>query len=138
MRFVACGEISPPQDGPMGQRLLALAGGIEDVIGEFAPQEAALEETFVNQGPRSALKLGQARGVCLMVLAASGLLTGEYAAKVIKKAVTGTGSAEKAQVEAMVARLLPGAKTATADAADALAVAICHASFAGTASRIPA
>ena len=138
LRFVACGTVSPPVLGQMGQRLMALAGGIEDVIGEHGPDAAAIEETFVNEGARSALQLGQARGVALMVLAASGFTVGEYAPTVIKKAVVGTGRADKKQVSDMVARLLPGAKAATADAADALAVAICHAGHLGTAQRLSA
>lgn len=137
LRYVASGTVSPPTSGPMAQRLLSLAGGIEDVIGEHGPSQAAVEETFVNAGPRSALALGQARGVCLMVLASSGLKVGEYAATVIKKAVVGTGRADKRQVADMVGRLLPGAR-AKADEADALAIAICHASHAQTAARVPA
>ena len=93
----------------------------------IVPDAAAVEEVFVNKNPQSTLKLGQARGVVLMVAARSGLAVGEYAARLVKKAVVGTGSAEKAQVHAMVQRLLPGAKIAGADAADALAVAITHA-----------
>ena len=138
LRFVACGTVSPPTGGAMGGRLMALAGGIEDVIGEHGPGAAAIEETFVNEGARSALLLGQARGVALMVLAASGFEVGEYAATVVKKAVVGTGRADKRQVQDMVARLLPGAKATSADAADALAVAICHASHLATARRLSA
>ena len=138
LRYVASGRVSPPAKGEMGQRLMALAGGIEDVIGEHGPAAAAIEETFVNEGARSALLLGQARGVALMVLAASGFAIGEYAATVVKKAVVGTGRADKRQVADMVARLLPGAKAASPDEADALAVAICHASHLGTAQRLSA
>ena len=128
LSHVASGTVRPPQAGDMGARLLALAGGIEDAVGAHAPDAAALEETFVNEGPRSALLLGQARGVCLMVLAGRGFVVGEYAATVIKKAVVGTGRADKRQVGDMVRRLLPAAKPASADEADALAIAICHAS----------
>ena len=138
LRYVASGRVSPPARGQMGQRLMALAGGIEDVIGEHAPDAAAIEETFVNEGARSALLLGQARGVALMVLAASGFEVGEYAATVVKKAVVGTGRADKRQVGDMVARLLPTAKVTSADEADALAIAICHASHLGTARRLSA
>ena len=128
LSYVASGTVCPPAKGDMGARLLALAGGIEDAVGAHAPDAAALEETFVNEGPRSALLLGQARGVCLMVLAGRGYTVGEYAPTVIKKAVVGTGRADKRQVGDMVRRLLPTARPATADEADALAIAICHAS----------
>jgi crossover junction endodeoxyribonuclease RuvC len=138
LRFVAAGTVHPPKDGPMGERLLSLAGGLEDVLHQHAPDCAALEETFVNAGPRSALALGQARGVCLMVLASSRLPVGEYAATVVKKAVVGTGRAEKLQVQDMVSRLLPGARAGSADEADALAIAICHASHAASLARMSA
>jgi crossover junction endodeoxyribonuclease RuvC len=97
------------------------------VIAEHRPDAAAAEEIFVNKNPQSTLKLGQARGVALMIAARSGIAVGEYAARLVKKAVVGTGAAEKAQVHAMVSRLLPGAQIAGPDAADALAVAITHA-----------
>ena len=137
LRYVASGVISPKASGAMADRLLSLAGGIEDVIGEHGPNAAAVEETFVNEGPRSALKLGQARGVCLMVLAASGFSVGEYAPTVVKKAVVGTGRADKDQISMMIGHLLPGVK-ATADEADALAVAVCHAAHHATAARLSA
>ena len=135
LSYVASGTIDPPGDLTLGERLLALAAGVEDVIGTHAPDAAAIEETYVNQGPRSALLLGQARGVALMVLAASGFAVGEYAATVIKKAVVGTGRADKGQVESMIGHLMPAARGVTADAADALAVAVCHASHQGTKAR---
>ncbi len=97
------------------------------VIAEFRPENGAVEEVFVNKNPQSTLKLGQARGVCLLALARAGLPVAEYATRLVKKAVVGTGGAEKAQVQAMLGVLLPGVKLAGADAADALAVAICHA-----------
>ena len=136
LRFVASGTVRVPTRGDMGARLLALAGGIEDAVGAHAPDAAALEETFVNDSPRSALKLGQARGVCLMVLAGRGFTVGEYAATVIKKAVVGTGRADKAQVAAMVGHLLPGARPETPDESDALAIAICHASHLSSARAV--
>jgi crossover junction endodeoxyribonuclease RuvC len=98
-----------------------------DVILTHQPQSAAVEEVFVNANPQSTLKLGQARGVILLAAAKSGITIGEYAARLVKKAVVGTGGADKVQVHAMVARLLPGVKISGADAADALAVAITHA-----------
>jgi crossover junction endodeoxyribonuclease RuvC len=106
------------------------------LIADHAPESAAVEEVFVNANPQSTLKLGQARGVALCAAARSGIEVGEYAARLVKKAVVGVGNAEKAQVHAMVARLLPGVKIAGADAADALAVAICHAHHLASARRI--
>ncbi len=97
------------------------------LIADHAPQAAAVEEVFVNSNPQSTLKLAHARGVAIAAVARSGLDVGEYAPRLVKKAVVGTGTADKAQVHAMVARLLPGTKIAGPDAADALAVAICHA-----------
>jgi crossover junction endodeoxyribonuclease RuvC len=94
---------------------------------QHRPQAAAVEEVFVNDNPRSTLKLGQARGVVLLTAARSGIEVGEYAPSLVKKAVVGTGGADKNQVHAMVGRLLPGVKISGADAADALAVAITHA-----------
>ncbi len=106
------------------------------MIAEQRPDSAAVEEVFVNQNPQSTLKLGQARGVVIMVAARAGLDVGEYAARLVKKAVVGVGNAEKAQVHAMVSRLLPAAKIAGPDAADALAVAITHAHHLATSRRI--
>ena len=106
------------------------------MIVEQHPAGAAVEEVFVNENPQSTLKLGQARGVVIMVAARAGLDVGEYAARLVKKAVVGVGNADKTQVHAMVARLLPGAKIAGADAADALAVAITHAHHLASARRM--
>jgi crossover junction endodeoxyribonuclease RuvC len=108
-------------------RLVILHHALAAVIAEHRPVAAAVEEVFVNDNPQSTLKLGQARGVVLLAAAINGVAVGEYAARLFKKAVVGTGSADKVQVHAMVARLLPGVKIAGADAADALAVAITHA-----------
>ncbi len=107
--------------------MCALADQLEALIADHAPAGAAVEEVFVNKNAQSTLKLGQARGVILMCAARAGIDVGEYAPALVKKAVVGTGGAEKPQVHAMVSRLLPGAKIAGADAADALAVAITHA-----------
>ncbi len=111
----------------MPARLVELHDRLHDLFEQYRPGGAGVEEVFVNMNPQSTLKLGQARGVVLLCAAKSGLIVGEYAPKLVKKAVVGTGNAEKAQVHAMVMRLLPGAKVAGADAADALAVAITHA-----------
>jgi crossover junction endodeoxyribonuclease RuvC len=127
LRFVACGTLTPPTDISLAERLAALHTGLRALIELHRPDEAAVEETFVNAGPRSALQLGQARGVALMTPAAMGLVVGEYAANLVKKSVVGTGHAEKGQVQVMIRTLLPAADFKGADAADALAIAICHA-----------
>jgi crossover junction endodeoxyribonuclease RuvC len=117
----------PPVSAPLAERLARLFSGLSELIASHRPDEAAVEETFVSPGARSALQLGQARGVALMTPAALGLPVGEYAANLIKKSIVGTGHAEKAQVQLMVRTLLPAADFTGADAADALAIAICHA-----------
>lgn len=120
----------------MPRRLWALGDQLDALIKDHAPAAAAVEEVFVNQNPQSTLKLGQARGVVLMCAARAGVEVGEYAPRLVKKAVVGTGGAEKAQVHAMVSRLLPGVKIAGPDAADALAVAITHAHHLATSRRM--
>jgi len=127
LRFVACGTLKPRTDASLAERLVELNAGLVELLDRFLPHEAAVEETFVNQGVRSALLLGQARGVALMTPAARGLPVAEYAANLVKKSVVGTGHAEKAQVGMMIKILLPTADFKGADAADALAIAICHA-----------
>lgn len=127
LRYVACGVLTPLVDAALAVRLAELNAGLVDLLDRFVPHEAAVEETFVNQGARSALLLGQARGVALMTPAARGLPVAEYAANLVKKSVVGTGHAEKAQIGLMVRTLLPAAEFKGADAADALAIAICHA-----------
>jgi len=136
LRHVANGQIRTDPKSPLPQRLSLLAEQLEAVIGEQHPAGAAVEEVFVNENPQSTLKLGQARGVVIMVAARAGLDVGEYAARLVKKAVVGVGNADKTQVHAMVARLLPGTKIAGADAADALAVAITHAHHLASARRM--
>jgi len=137
LAHVANGQLRTNSAAPLPERLAELGRQLEALIAEHRPDGAAVEEVFVNQNPQSTLKLGQARGVALMIAARAGLSVGEYAARLVKKAVVGTGAAEKAQVHAMVARLLPGAKIAGPDAADALAVAITHAHHLATRSRSP-
>jgi crossover junction endodeoxyribonuclease RuvC len=134
LRFVACGTVTPPASGGLAERLAELHGALRGLIETHRPDEAAVEETFVNAGVRSALQLGQARGVALMTPAAMGLVVSEYAANLVKKSVVGTGHAEKTQVQLMVRMLLPGADFKGADAADALAIAICHAHHRGVAA----
>ena len=135
LRHIANGQLKTDSAAQLARRLAHLADQLEAVIAEQRPDAAAVEEVFVNKNPQSTLKLGQARGVVIMIAARGGLDVGEYAARLVKKAVVGTGSAEKAQVHAMVSRLLPGVKIAGPDAADALAVAITHAHHLATARR---
>ena len=136
LSHIANGQLKTNAAAPLPERLADLARQLEKLIAEHAPEAAAVEEVFVNKNPQSTLKLGQARGVVLMCAAQAGIAVGEYAPRLVKKAVVGTGGAEKAQVHAMVSRLLPGAKIAGPDAADALAVAITHAHHLASARRI--
>ena len=137
LRHVAHGVIKVAGDRSLAERLCLLFDGIAAVIAAQQPQEAAVEETFVNVNPGSTLKLGQARGVVMLAPARAGMPVFEYATNLVKKSVVGAGHAEKHQVAMMVGRLLPGVD-ATADAADALAVAICHAHHRATATRVEA
>lgn len=127
LTHVAHGVIKPPETAPFSERLLMLFEEISAVVAAHQPDEAAVEETFMNNNAASALKLGHARAMALVAPARAGLPVAEYAATVVKKAVVGTGSADKDQVGFMIARLLPSAGKTSADAADALAVAIAHA-----------
>ena len=124
---VANGAISSDNQRSLAERLVQLHDGVLGVIDAWSPVAAAVEETFVNKNPSSTLKLGQARGVVLLAPASRGLPVAEYAARRVKQSVVGTGGAAKAQVEAMVGMLLAGCEINGSDAADALAVAICHA-----------
>ncbi len=135
LRHVAHGTVKTAAAAPLAQRLVALHDGLMAVIAEHGVAEAAVEEVFVNANPQSTLKLGQARGVVLLCAARSCLPVAEYATRLVKKALTGVGSADKAQVQAMVERLLPGVKVTGADAADALAVAIAHAHLGASRGR---
>lgn len=134
LTYVASGVVKPPQKEELPKRLLALHHGILDVIAKYKPQEAAVEETFVNAGPRSALLLGQARGICVMTPASAGLMVGEYAANMVKKSVVGAGHADKNQIQMMLKVLMPSAKFTSADAADALAIAVTHSHHRGAIS----
>ena len=129
LRHVADGTVHSDGKADIALRLVQLYDAILDLIDRYRPDEAAVEETFVNRNPASTLKLGLARGVVLLAPAKAGLRVAEYAPKRVKKAVVGTGSAEKEQVQAMIATLLPGARIKSPDAADALAVAVCHAHY---------
>ena len=137
LAHVANGQIKTDPAAPLPRRLAALADQLEALLADHAPGAAAVEEIFVNKNPQSTLKLGQARGVALMCAARAGIEVGEYAPTLVKKAVVGTGGAEKAQVHAMVSRLLPGVRIAGPDAADALAVAITHAHHLASRKRVP-
>jgi crossover junction endodeoxyribonuclease RuvC len=127
LSHVANGQIRTDPQAALAERLVTLDRELADVIVCYAPDAGAVEEVFVNANPQSTLKLGQARGVCLLALARAGLPVSEYATRLVKKALVGTGGAEKGQVQAMLKVLLPGAKLAGPDAADALAVAVAHA-----------
>jgi crossover junction endodeoxyribonuclease RuvC len=136
LRHVADGVVRSDAELSLAERLLQLHEGVGLVIAQWAPEEAAVEETFVNKNPASTLKLGQARGVVLLAPARAGLPVGEYSPASVKQAVVGTGRAAKEQVQAMVRTLLPGCLVTSPDAADALAVAICHAHHLTTARRM--
>jgi crossover junction endodeoxyribonuclease RuvC len=136
LAHIANGQLKTNTALPLAQRLAILADQLDALIAQSSPAGAAVEEVFVNKNPQSTLKLGQARGVVLMCAARAGVDVGEYSPTVVKKAVVGTGGADKTQVHAMVSRLLPGIKIAGPDAADALAVAITHAHHLATSRRI--
>lgn len=125
--FVAGGCIKPDAKAPMAERLGTIDAGLTEVIAQWKPDEAAIEETFSNTNAASTLKLGMARGVAFIAPARAGLPVGEYAANKVKKSVVGAGHADKTQIQMMVKVLLPKASFEIADTADALAVAICHA-----------
>jgi crossover junction endodeoxyribonuclease RuvC len=137
LRHVAHGVVRVSVEGSLAERLHELFDAVAAIVTAQQPAEAAVEETFVNVNPGSTLKLGQARGVVLLAPARAGLPVFEYATNLVKKSVVGTGHADKRQVAMMIGRLLPGVD-ATADAADALAVAICHAHHRATAKRVEA
>ena len=127
LSYVASGAVHTETGQPLGERLRLLHVGLSQVIEAEWPDEAAVEETFVNRDPQSALKLGQARGIALVVPALAGLPVAEYSANLLKKTITGTGHAEKQQVAAMLKILLPRSAAVAGDVADALAVAVTHA-----------
>ena len=126
LRHVANGFVATTKTLSLAERLVQLYHGLQEIIESWSPELAAVEETFVNKNPNSTLKLGQARGVALLVPSLKGLSVAEYTPNHIKKSVVGSGHAAKGQIHAMVSILLPGIKIENDDAADALAVAICH------------
>ena len=127
LMFVACGSIDTRDQEDVADRLVAIHRGLAQVLADHRPQEAAVEATFVNKNPSATLKLGQARGVALLVPAQGGLRVSEYAPNLIKKTIVGAGHGEKAQIRMMIGVLLPKATPQTEDAADALAIAVTHA-----------
>jgi crossover junction endodeoxyribonuclease RuvC len=127
LAFVGCGSVEPPEALPLASRLLTIHQGLTSVIGKFQPVEAAVEQTFVNKDGVATLKLGQARGVAMLVPAQFSIPVAEYAPNQVKKAVTGAGHADKQQILVMLKILLPKADPNSPDAADALAIAITHA-----------
>jgi crossover junction endodeoxyribonuclease RuvC len=127
LTFVACGSVEPPNDLPLASRLLAIHEGLAAVLSSFNPAEAAVEQTFANKDGVATLKLGQARGIAMLAPAMFGISVSEYAPNQVKKTVVGAGHADKNQVMVMLKLLLPKAEPASADAADALAIAITHA-----------
>jgi crossover junction endodeoxyribonuclease RuvC len=135
LSFISCGSIKTRADRPLAERLAEIHRALIDLIETQKPDEAAVEETFVNRDPQSALKLGQARGIALAAPALMGLPVAEYAANVVKKTIVGFGHAEKEQIARMVRMLLPTSLAASSDAADALALAITHAQHRGLKAR---
>ena len=136
LTYVADGTVSPNANQDLAMRLRDLHEGLAQVLVDFNPNEAAVEETFVNKNPGTTLRLGEARGVVVLAPALAGLPVAEYSSNRIKKSIVGAGHAAKEQVQMMVGRILPGCQFSSPDAADALAVAICHAHFAGTERRL--
>ncbi|MDE1934801.1 crossover junction endodeoxyribonuclease RuvC [Bradyrhizobium sp.] len=132
--YVGCGSVEPPDDLPLSSRLLAIHDGLAAVLGDFRPLEAAVEQTFVNKDGVATLKLGQARGVAMLAPAMFGISVAEYAPNQVKKTVVGAGHADKNQIMVMLKILLPKAEPKSADAADALAVAVTHAHHRGSAA----
>jgi len=126
LSYIADGTLRSNPKETLAQRLFHLHGGLSAVVNEWQPDEAAVEETFVNKDARATLKLGAARGIALLVPAQAGLIVGEYAPNMVKKTVVGSGHASKEQIGAMIRILLPKANPDSADSADALAIAICH------------
>jgi crossover junction endodeoxyribonuclease RuvC len=125
--YLACGSVSTDDKAALADRLVTIHDGLVRIVEEFRPEEAAVEATFVNKDATATLKLGQARGIALLVPARAGLSVAEYAPNLVKKTIVGAGHGDKDQIRMMIGVLLPKADPATHDAADALAIAICHA-----------
>ena len=127
LTFVACGSVNTADKADVAARLVQIHDGLASVIETFRPREAAVEATFVNKDASATLKLGQARGVALLIPARAGMAVAEYAPNLVKKTIVGAGHGDKAQIRMMVGVLLPKADPESEDAADALAIAVCHA-----------
>jgi crossover junction endodeoxyribonuclease RuvC len=127
LAFVACGSVDTDNKAALAERLVTIHSGLARILSEFQPDEAAVEATFVNRDATATLKLGQARGVALLAPAQVGVAVSEYAPNLVKKTIVGAGHGEKAQIRMMIGVLLPRAAPQTEDAADALAIAVCHA-----------
>jgi crossover junction endodeoxyribonuclease RuvC len=127
LTFLACGSVETSEKMPLAARLVTIHDGLTRIVDEFRPDEAAVEATFVNRDATATLKLGQARGIALLVPAKAGVIVAEYAPNLVKKSIVGAGHAEKAQIRLMVGVLLPKADPQSEDAADALAIAVTHA-----------
>jgi crossover junction endodeoxyribonuclease RuvC len=127
LMFVACGSVDTDERLGLAQRLVTIHEGLIKIVEEFQPDEAAVEATFVNKDAAATLKLGQARGVALLVPAKAGVAVTEYAPNLVKKTIVGSGHGEKVQIRMMIGVLLPKADPSSEDAADALAIAVTHA-----------
>jgi crossover junction endodeoxyribonuclease RuvC len=127
LTYVACGSLATDDKASLAVRLLAIHDGLRQVVADHSPDEAAVEATFVNKDAAATLKLGQARGIAMLVPAIAGLPVAEYAPNLVKKTIVGAGHCEKEQIRLMLRVLLPKADPSTHDAADALAIAVCHA-----------
>ena len=136
LTYIGCGSVEPADTLPLASRLLGIHEGLAKVMGDFQPMEAAVENTFVNKDGVATLKLGQARGIAMMTPAMFGILVAEYAPNQVKKTVVGAGHADKNQIQMMLKILLPKAEPKSADAADALAIAITHAHHRQSAARL--
>ena len=136
LSFIACGTIKSDEKKALAERLKQLHNGLSEIVASFTPDEAAVEETFVNKDARATLKLGHARGIALLVPALAGLSVAEYAPNLVKKTIVGAGHADKDQIHMMVKVLLPKSDAKTPDAADALAIALTHAQHRGHAQRL--
>src|SRR5436190_6619726 len=133
LSFLACGSLATDEKAGLAARLLAIHDGLRRVVEQHAPHEAAVEATFVNKDAAATLKLGQARGIAMLVPARTGLPVAEYAPNLVKKTIVGAGHGDKAQIRMMIGVLLPKADPETEDAADALAIAVTHAHHRGAA-----
>jgi crossover junction endodeoxyribonuclease RuvC len=127
LSFLGCGSVTTDDRDALAARLLAIHDGLMRILAEFQPDEAAVEQTFVNKSGSATLKLGQARGIAMVVPARAGVPVSEYAPNLVKKSIVGAGHGDKTQVRMMIGVLLPKADPSTDDAADALAIAVTHA-----------